>query len=86
MAEALATLTRSNALNKQGEPFDLAFLALAQHRRLGQPQKARDALERLRELMKDPQRADVAVFQAFLREAETTELDRVFPADDPFAR
>ena len=57
MAEALATLTRSNDLNKEKEPADLAFLALAQHR-LGQSEKARDTLGRLREVMKDPQRAE----------------------------
>ena len=84
VAEALATLTRSNALNKENEPADLAFLALAQHR-LGQSEKARDTLARLREVMKDPQRAGNPEAQAFLREAETIELDRVFPAD-PFAR
>ena len=84
VAEALATLTRSNDLNKQKEPADLAFLALAQHR-LGQSEKARDTLGRLREVMKDPQRAGNQEAQAFLREAETIELDRVFPAD-PFAR
>jgi hypothetical protein len=83
-AEALATLMRSNALNEEKEPSDLAFLALAQHR-LGQPEKARDTLRRLREVMKDPQQSGNPESQAFLREAETIELDRVFPAD-PFAR
>ena len=57
MAEALATLTRSNDLNKEREPADLAFLALAQHR-LGQSEKARTTLGRLREVMKNPQRAE----------------------------
>jgi serine/threonine protein kinase len=84
MAEALATLTRSNDRNHQDEPSDLAFLALAQHR-LGQPDKVRGTLARLRELMKDPQRSEDAEAKAFAREAETIELDRVFPAD-PFAR
>ena len=59
-------------------------MALAQHR-LGQSEKARDTLGRLREVMRDPQRAGNQEAQAFLREAETIELDRVFPAD-PFAR
>jgi WD40 repeat protein/tRNA A-37 threonylcarbamoyl transferase component Bud32 len=83
-AEALATLNRSNELNMEKEPSDLAFLALAQQR-LGQFEKARSTLSRLRELMKDPQRAGNAEAKAFLHEAETIELDRVFPAD-PFAR
>ena len=83
IAEALATLTRSNDLNKEKEPADLAFLALAQHR-LGQSEKARATLGRLREVMKNPQRAKDQEAQAFLREAETIELDQAFPAD-PFA-
>jgi hypothetical protein len=82
MAEALATLTRSNELN-HGMPEDLAFLALAQHR-LGQSEKARATLRRVREVMKDPSRHPTAEARAFLREAETIELDHVFPAD-PFA-
>jgi WD40 repeat protein len=84
IAEALATLTRSSELNKQSEAADLAILALAQHR-LGQSDKARATLARLREVMQDPQRAGNPEAQAFLREAETIELDQVFPAD-PFAR
>jgi hypothetical protein len=35
--------------------------------------------------MKDPQQAGNPEAQAFLREAKTIELDRVFPSD-PFAR
>ena len=54
VAEALASLTRSNDLNHQKEPGDLAFLALTQHR-LGQSGKAHHTLARLREVMKDPQ-------------------------------
>ncbi len=83
MAEALATLKRSNDLNTQREPADLAFLALAQQR-LGQSDEARVTLSRLREVMKDPRWAGDSEAQAFLREAEMIELDRVFPAD-PFA-
>jgi WD40 repeat protein/serine/threonine protein kinase len=83
MAEALATLTRSNELNKERLPADLAFLALAQHG-LGQSEKARDTLGRLREVMKSPEWARDPAAQAFLHEAETIELDWVFPAD-PFA-
>ena len=47
VAEALATLTRTNDLNKGKQPSDLAFLALAQHR-LGQSDRARVSLARLR--------------------------------------
>jgi len=82
MTEALATLRRSNDMNKANDPADLAFLALAQHR-LGQSEKARSTLGRLREVMKN--RRENPVEQAFLREAETIELDQVFPAD-PFAQ
>jgi WD40 repeat protein len=82
MAEALATLTRSNELNRQQEPSDLAFLALAQHR-LGLSQPARETLGRLRALMKGSPSGDTES-QAFLREADAIELDQVFPAD-PFA-
>ena len=66
------------------EPSDLAFLALAQTR-LGQSDKAHSTLVRLRELIKNPERAKDQEAQAFLREAETIELDETFPAD-PFAR
>jgi hypothetical protein len=52
---------------------------------LGQSEKARDTLGRLREAMKDPRLAGDAEAQAFLREAETIEFDQLFPAD-PFAQ
>jgi hypothetical protein len=81
--EALASLTHSNDLNKDKDPSDLAFLVLAQHR-LGQSDKARDTLRGLREVMKDPQWSQDFYAKAFLLEAETIELDQVFPAD-PFA-
>jgi hypothetical protein len=83
ITEALVTLTRSNGMNKQKEPADLAFLALAQHR-LGQLGQARDTLARLRALMKRPQSVGGQEPEAFLREAETIERDHVFP-DNPFA-
>jgi hypothetical protein len=82
-AEALATLSRSNVLQQGQQPSDLAFLALV-HYRLGQSEKARDTLARLREVMKDPDWAGNPDARALLREAETIELDHVFPAD-PFA-
>ena len=81
--DAVVTLTRSNASNKESEPADLAFLALAQHR-LGQVQQARHSLSRLRELMKKPHSIADHEAEDFLHEAETIELDRHFPAA-PFA-
>jgi hypothetical protein len=86
-AEAVATLTRSDQLNAPrfggSIPADLAFLALAQHR-LGQTEKARATLGRLRVAMKKPQWDKEPEAQGFLREAEAIEFGLVFPAD-PFA-
>jgi hypothetical protein len=56
---------------------------MAQYR-LGHLQAARSALRRLREVMKNPQWARSGQAQALFREAETAELDQVFPPD-PFA-
>ncbi len=87
VAEALATLTRSNTLNEEKQPVDLAFLAMA-HQRLGQPAVARAMLDRLRDVMR--QRGSLAASQvaedlAFLAEAEAVVLyDPIIPAD-PFA-
>ena len=78
MTEALATLTRSNDLNKQQQPSDLAFLALAQHR-LGQSEKARSNSVRLREVMK--KRSNDPDDEAFLREAELIELGPGVPRE-----
>jgi WD40 repeat protein len=83
VAEALATLTRSDALNQGKEPADLAFLALAQSH-LGQSEKARATLLRLREVMKSPQHVVNSEARALMREAETIELDQAFPAN-PFS-
>ena len=83
--EALASLSEANQINQQTEPGDLTFLTLAQQQ-LGQYDQARETLQRLRDLMQSSRRAyRVEESQAFLREAETIELDGVFPAD-PFAR
>ena len=86
---AILALTRADQLRMQAQggpssPADLAFLALAQHR-VGQVQHARAALARLRESMKKPEWVNDEEALAFLREAETLELDVVFPID-PFAR
>jgi hypothetical protein len=85
--EAQATLTRSNALNGEKEPADLAFLAMA-HQHLGHPAEAHAMLDRLRNAMR--QRGglgadQIAENRAFLAEAEAVVLyDPIFPAD-PFA-
>jgi WD40 repeat protein/serine/threonine protein kinase len=71
--EALATLTRSEAINSKGplgpQPSDLAFLALARYR-LGEKEQARKTLERLRETIKRPQWIHDAEARGFLEEAE----------------
>jgi hypothetical protein len=83
VAEALATLTRSSELNGGNERADLAFLTLAQQR-LGQAEKARATLGRLRELIRHSVATGDSENQAFLREAQAIDLDAAFPAD-PFA-
>jgi eukaryotic-like serine/threonine-protein kinase len=85
--EALATLTRSNALNKGKMPDDLAFLAMA-HQCLGHIAEARAMLDRLRDLMRQENFAGGQgdLGRAFLAEAEVVVLyDPIFPAD-PFSR
>ena len=72
--KAQATLNRSNQLNRNREPADLAFLAMTQHR-LDQVEAARATLERLREVMKDPKTAANEENQGFLREAESVILN-----------
>jgi tetratricopeptide (TPR) repeat protein len=67
--EALDTLTRSDKLNSRAQPADIAFLAMAQHQ-LGQKDQAQASLNRLREIMKQPQWAKNEEAQGFLREAE----------------
>ena len=66
--QALATLTSSDKL-RGGHPEDVAFLAMALHQ-LGRTDEAKAALERLRTLMQDPNRAYNEESQGFLREAE----------------
>jgi hypothetical protein len=55
------------------------------YRRLGEPDQARIALDRLRALMKRLGRAGDTEAQSFQREAEAIDLDRAFPSD-PFSR
>jgi WD40 repeat protein len=70
---AMETLTRAERLNAKAFgaslPADLAFLAMACHR-LGQRDKARAQLARLREAAKEAQWAKDEESQGFLREAE----------------
>jgi hypothetical protein len=66
---ALSTLTRSNQLNGNWQPADLAFLAMALHR-LGRTETSRATLKHLREVLRDSQAPPRAEDQAFLREAE----------------
>ena len=82
--QSLATLTRSKQLDGDREPTALAFLAMTQHR-LNQVDAARATLERLRELMKDP---DIGVDdedRASLREAEALILNLPGLPEDVFA-
>jgi WD40 repeat protein len=57
----------------------LAFLAMAQHRLVGQKEKAQATLERLRAIMKKPEWAMNPLAQSFLREAEA--VLKTNPAD-----
>jgi tetratricopeptide (TPR) repeat protein len=82
--KALATLERSNQLQGNREPADLTFLALTQHR-LNQAEAARAMLERLREVMRDPNTAAREENQGFLREAELVILDWPELPGDAFA-
>ena len=86
VADALATLARSNTLNKQKEPADVAFLAMA-YQHLGHPAEARAMLDRLPELLRQRRgmgASEVVEDRAFLAEAQAVVLyDPVFPAD-PF--
>jgi WD40 repeat protein len=81
--EALATLMKSNELNRGRSPADLAFLAMAQFR-LDRRDAARSTLRTLQEQMTRPGSIHSEEDQSFLREAETLALDADFPAD-PFA-
>jgi tetratricopeptide (TPR) repeat protein len=82
--KARATLTRSNELNANREPPDLAFLAMTLHR-LNQLELARATLMRIREIMKDATIADNKENQEFLREAESVILGAAELPEDVFA-
>jgi WD40 repeat protein/serine/threonine protein kinase len=85
--EAAATLSQADRLGvadgSRPSPTVLAFLALAHHGD-GQTNQARIALQRLREMMQQPERSRDEQAKAYWREAETIELDLAFPAN-PFA-
>jgi Flp pilus assembly protein TadD len=86
--DAVATLVQADRVHTDNgdgssSPTDLAFLALARHR-LGQMDRARALLNRLRETMKRPDWAHNGDAQVSLREAEAIDPDIAFPAD-PFA-
>jgi tetratricopeptide (TPR) repeat protein len=70
---ALETLTRSERLNAKAYgapiPADLTFLAMTYHQ-LGQEDKARSFLKRLREVVQDARWAKDPEAKAFLSEAE----------------
>jgi DNA-binding beta-propeller fold protein YncE len=84
VSEALASLTRSNTLNDNKEPADLALLAMARQR-LGYPAEARALLDRLRHVLTERKGLDpiqVGEGRAFLTEAEAVILyDPKFPSD-----
>jgi WD40 repeat protein len=82
--KAQATLTRSDQLNENRRPADLAFLAMTQHR-LHQVDAARATLERLREVTKVPTIPANAEQQGFLREAEMLILNSPELPEEVFA-
>jgi tetratricopeptide (TPR) repeat protein len=82
--KAQATLERSNQLQGNQEPADLAFLAMTQHR-LNQEKAARATLLRLREVMKDPNIAGNEENRSFLREAESVILGSPELPEEVFA-
>ncbi len=67
--KAVSTLTRSNKLNGDRQPADLAFLAISLHR-LRRTEASRATLKHLREILRDSQAPARAEDQLFLREAE----------------
>jgi hypothetical protein len=71
-AEAVDTLIRADRLNAPGGrgslAADLAFLAMAQHG-MGQTDRARDTLDRLRRSLEQPDRANDEEAKALFREA-----------------
>ncbi len=87
--EAVASLMESEksqgnakgtAVRDSGRARRLAFLAMA-HFQLGQKEKGKETLEKLREVMKKPEAAKDEEAQGFLREAE--ELVEGKPAEGP---
>jgi tetratricopeptide (TPR) repeat protein len=81
--EAIDTLGAAQQLDRSFLAA-LAFRGMA-HNRVGQCEEARADLNRLRQLVKQPEQARNEEAQAFLREVEVIEQDLAFPTD-PFAR
>ena len=83
--ESLKALTRSDELNTkqfgQSLPADVAFLAIVEHK-LGHPDRATAVLDRLREIMKQPQWAKDPESQALLHEAEAVLGATPKPSED----
>jgi tetratricopeptide (TPR) repeat protein len=78
--QAVDTLARSEQINAGPLPADLAFLAMAHHR-LGESEKAKNCLNRLRETTKVRPQVEDEEAQVFLREAEALiEAPRAVPA------
>jgi tetratricopeptide (TPR) repeat protein len=82
--KALETLLRADKINQKQEkgsiPADLAFLAMTQQH-LGHAKEAQAELQRLRERMKEPDWAQNAEAQGFLREAEALLAKPKTPGD-----
>jgi hypothetical protein len=87
LPQAMATLERSNELNKEKLPEDVAFLAMIRQR-MGHPTEAREILGRLRDLSRQtsfPGTITVDEVHALLAEAEAVVLyDPIFPNDSFF--
>jgi WD40 repeat protein/Flp pilus assembly protein TadD len=82
--KAQATLERSNELQGNREPAELAVLAMTLHR-LHHVEAARATQERLREVMKDPKIGANEENQGFLREAESVLLKSSDLPEEVFA-
>jgi eukaryotic-like serine/threonine-protein kinase len=82
--KAQATLERSNELQGNREPAELAVLTMTLHR-LHHVEAARATQERLREVMKDPKIGANEENQGFLREAESVLLKSSDLPEEVFA-
>lgn len=60
---------RRTVLNKESQPSEIAYLAMALHR-LGRVEEAKVTLDQLRDLLKDERFAEDEKAKAYLAEAE----------------